>query len=70
MKTPSFFTASAGSDRAAAVRPHHRVSSEPARLAELAAQYEELLDQVWRSEREWKLDDRIAYACRGRRRDR
>jgi hypothetical protein len=41
---------------------------EAARLSELAAQYEELLDQVWRCEREWKLDDRIAYACRSRRR--
>ena len=43
-----------------------RVSPETARLADLAAQYEELLDQVWRCEREWKLDDRIAYACRTR----
>lgn len=55
---PSFLTARTGSEDTA---------REAERRAELAVQYEELLGQVWRCEREWKLDDRIAYACRTRR---
>jgi hypothetical protein len=37
---------------------------ECARRAELAVQLETLLDHVWRCEREWALDDRIALGCR------
>jgi hypothetical protein len=59
MKMPSFLTFGTGSEAAA---------REAKRLAELAVQYEEQLDRVWRCEREWKLDDRIAGACSTRRR--
>ncbi len=39
---------------------------EPDELdADRAASYESLLDQVWRSEREWRFDDRLAMAARG-----
>lgn len=68
MKKPSFLTARIGFDGAGAFRVGDAAAQTAARLAELAVQYEELLDQVWRCEREWKLDDRIAYACRTRRR--
>jgi hypothetical protein len=68
MKKPSFLTAWIGFDGAGAFGVRAAAVREAARLADLAVQYEELLDQVWRCEREWKLDDRIAYACRTRRR--
>jgi hypothetical protein len=68
MKKPSFLTARIGFDRGGAVGVRDAAAREAARLADLAVQYEGLLDQVWRCEREWKLDDRIAYACRTRRR--
>lgn len=35
-------------------------------MAELETQLEDLLDLVWRCEREWRLDDRIALAARQR----
>ena len=35
-------------------------------MAELETQLEDLLDVVWRCEREWRLDDRIALAVRQR----
>lgn len=35
-------------------------------LAELETQLEDLLDVVWRCEREWRLDDKIALAVRQR----
>ncbi len=38
----------------------------PERSAELQEQLESLLDAVWRCEREWRLDDRIALASRVR----
>lgn len=38
----------------------------PERAAELQVQLETLLDTVWRCEREWRLDDRIALASRTR----
>jgi hypothetical protein len=66
MKMPSFLTGGDGSDEAGPFRTHDGRRAA-IRRADLAVQYEELLDQVWRCEREWKLDDRIAYACRGRR---
>ncbi len=31
---------------------------------DLQSQLEELLDKVWKSEAEWRLDDRIALAVR------
>jgi hypothetical protein len=68
MKKPSFLTAGFGFDVAGASRARGTAAREAARLADLAVQYEELLDLVWRCEREWKLDDRIAYACHTRRR--
>lgn len=37
---------------------------EADRLAGLALQLEDLLDQVWRCEKDWRLDDRITLACR------
>lgn len=33
-------------------------------MAELETQLEDLLDVVWRCEREWRLDDKIALAAR------
>lgn len=64
MRKPLFLTAGTGFDRAGSSQARERAASEAARLSDLAVQYEELLDQVWRCEREWTLDDRIAYACR------
>jgi hypothetical protein len=67
MKKLLFRTPGSGFDRAGPLRLRDGASREAGRLAGLAAQYEDLLDQVWRREREWKLDDRVAYACRRRR---
>lgn len=36
------------------------------RVPDLETQYESILDQVWRSEKEWKLDDRLELAWRVR----
>ena len=30
---------------------------------DLSTQYESLLDQVWKCEQEWRLDDKIALAA-------
>lgn len=67
MKKPPFLSAATGFNRAGTPTAGVSAAGQAARLAELAAQFEDLLDQVWRCEREWELDDRIAYACRRRR---
>jgi hypothetical protein len=67
MKKLLFLAARTGFNGSGSLRAWGDASREASRLADLAAQYEDLLDQVWRCEREWKLDDRIAYACRRRR---
>lgn len=68
MKMPSFLTTESGSDRVGHEQVRDVAARVAARRAELAVAYEELLDQVWRCEREWTLDDRIAFACRSHRR--
>ena len=39
-------------------------------MADLGEQFEDVLDEVWRAEREWKLDQRLDFATRRRRRRR
>jgi hypothetical protein len=38
--------------------------SETREIADLATQFESLLDVVWQCEQEWRLDDRIALSLR------
>lgn len=66
MKKPRFLTRGAGVRVAGGMLGRGGANREATRLAELAVQREELLSQVWRCEREWKLDDRIDFACRTR----
>ena len=39
-------------------------AAEAAAVSDLARQLEDLLDQVWRCEKEWSFDNRIALSVR------
>lgn len=72
LPTEAFFGASPGPlTPSASARPGpiawwRRRAREATRLADLGEQFEDVLDEVWRAEREWKLDQRLDFATRHR----
>ena len=47
--------------------PRTRPSIAPVKAPDLQTQLEDLLDSVWESEANWRLDDRIDLALKRRR---